>query len=515
MTRYITTFEIIKDYFTYRLNTADDEKDCQSITKNCKPESKYVSQETLISIRKLAIKAENDHRESFDCYLNKILFDTKILLDENCETKIMNQVKDITNMLFDDNCINWGRLIILLSFTTYLTFRYSCKVNSINKASSFVRKLMEYLTSFITCKYGIWIECNGGWKLLDMSLERNLLIVVLDTNPIWWGLQNSGLIPNAQTNPKIPLQDNITFNDCLSAVIGFLNAYKTMNQNNSVVLIAAHNTKAEYLYPSKPKIVEKNSSPWDKYEQISDMYEIIRDNLKKLSNEQLSTLNSVNNKDNLSNDSMITSAMGLGLCYINRIQKTYAFADSVKYRFVIVKASDDSSNQYMSFMNMIFSAEKSHVVIDSCALLQESSLLQQASNLTNGVYFKIPQINGLLSYLLWLYLPDESTRKMLVYPPKTDVDYRAACFCHHKLIDVGYVCSVCLSVFCSFTPICTTCNCNFRFDVNMLKKASSLKQGLMVNKLQYNQKSHSDPTNGNSNIERMDTNSQDTIDMID
>lgn len=67
----------------------------------------------------------------------------------------------------------------------------------------------------------------------------------------------------------------------------------------------------------------------------------------------------INNKDNLSNDSMISSAMGLGLCFINRIQRKYIFADVVKYRFVIIKASDDSSNQYMSFMNMIFSAEKS------------------------------------------------------------------------------------------------------------------------------------------------------------
>jgi hypothetical protein len=109
--------------------------------------------------------------------------------------------------------------------------------------------------------------------------------------------------------------------------------------------------------------------------------------------------------------------------------------------------------------------------------MQDSSLLQQASNLTNGLYFKIPQINGLLNYLLWLFLPNINTRNMLVYPPKSQVDYRAACFCHRKLIDVGYVCSVCLSVFCSFTPICSTCNCNFQFDVAMLKKASSLKQG--------------------------------------
>ena len=33
-------------------------------------------------------------------------------------------------------------------------------------------------------------------------------------------------------------------NGCLSAVVGFLNAYKTMNQLNAVALIAAHNKKA-------------------------------------------------------------------------------------------------------------------------------------------------------------------------------------------------------------------------------------------------------------------------------
>lgn len=66
----------------------------------------------------------------------------------------------------------------------------------------------------------------------------------------------------------------------------------------------------------------------------------------------------LNNKDNLANDSMITSAIGLALCYINRIQRRFTFADTVNYRLLVIKASEDSSNQYMSFMNMIFSAEK-------------------------------------------------------------------------------------------------------------------------------------------------------------
>ena len=45
----------------------------------------------------------------------------------------------------------------------------------------------------------------------------------------------------------------------------------------------------------------------------------------------------------------------------------------------------------------------------------------------------------------WLFLPDPTIRSKLTLPPRAQVDYRAACFCHRQLIDIGYVCSVCLS----------------------------------------------------------------------
>ena len=101
--------------------------------------------------------------------------------------------------------------------------------------------------------------------------DRNLLITILDTNPIFWGLQSNGLVKQGSNSasrlpldviysfPRLSLTHFIpfsyfssifshskgfTFEDCLSAVVGFVNVYKTMNQNNAVVLIAAHNTKA-------------------------------------------------------------------------------------------------------------------------------------------------------------------------------------------------------------------------------------------------------------------------------
>lgn len=83
-------------------------------------------------------------------------------------------------------------------------------------------------------------------------------------------------------------------------------------------------------------------------------------------------------------------------------------------------------------------------------------------------------MSSLLHYLLWIYLPNDNLRKLLVLPPKTQVDFRAACFCHRQLVDIGYVCSVCLSVFCSFTPICSTCESNFQVDINILKMGKKL-----------------------------------------
>ncbi len=80
-----------------------------------------------------------------------------------------------------------------------------------------------------------------------------------------------------------------------------------------------------------------------------------------------------------------------------------------------------------------------------------------------------------------MFLPDAGLRSHLSLPSAERVDYRAACFCHRELIDVslplttpklfvtnvcffqiGYVCSVCLSIFCKFSPMCTTCHTFFK-----------------------------------------------------
>jgi transcription initiation factor TFIIH subunit 3 len=99
----------------------------------------------------------------------------------------------------------------------------------------------------------------------------------------------------------------------------------------------------------------------------------------------------------------------------------------------------------------------SGVLVDACLLGRgDSGLLRQGCDITGGIYFKLPP-TGLLQHLFWLFLPGVKDRKKLALPDRPPVDYRASCFCHHNLVDVGFVCSVCLSVFCKFSPICSTC----------------------------------------------------------
>lgn len=126
-------------------------------------------------------------------------------------------------------------------------------------------------------------------------------------------------------------------------------------------------------------------------------------------------------------------------------------------RIVVLTGSNECASQYMTYMNVFFTAQKLGIVIDTCALDKTLNLLQQGCDITSGQFLKVTLLDGLLQYLLWVFLPPPQMRHKLVLPPPPKVDYRASCFCHRELIDIGYVCSVCLSVFCKYSPICTTC----------------------------------------------------------
>lgn len=126
-------------------------------------------------------------------------------------------------------------------------------------------------------------------------------------------------------------------------------------------------------------------------------------------------------------------------------ESTHAQRVPLTSRILIVSVSGDLANQYIPVMNSIFAAQRKRIPIDILKLAGDTVLLQQASDATGGVYMKPERPEGLLQYLMMAFLPDATARRSFVMPSAGGVDFRAACFCHRKVVDIGYVCSVCLS----------------------------------------------------------------------
>ncbi|XP_051545937.1 general transcription factor IIH subunit 3 isoform X1 [Myxocyprinus asiaticus] len=286
--------------------------------------------------------------------------------------------------------------------------------------------------------------------------EINVLVMVIDVNPIWWGQQT-------QRDPKF------TLSKCLDALMVLANSHLIMARSNKLGIIANLYQESHFLYPSKKwKSGEVLSANGDgKYELLSFANDLLAEELRNLLDRTEVSSNQT--------DTLLAGSLSRALCYIHRVSKEVEAGQDVKSRILVIKAAEDCTLQYMNFMNVIFAAQKKNILIDACVLDTDSGLLQQACDITGGLYLRIPQKIALTQYLLWVFLPDADQRSQLLLPPPVHVDYRAACFCHRNLIEIGYVCSVCLSIFCNFSPICTTCETAFKMPLPQMAKTKKKK----------------------------------------
>ncbi|XP_067910609.1 general transcription factor IIH subunit 3 isoform X2 [Heterodontus francisci] len=283
--------------------------------------------------------------------------------------------------------------------------------------------------------------------------DISLLVIVVDVNPIWWGQQ-------------ILKESQFTLSKCMDAVMVMGNSHLVMNRNNRLAIIASHSQESRFLYPGKHWKVGSFAESSDmssaestfsgskdgKYELLAIVNDIITEEIKDL-------MAKTEVRAQLT-ETLLAGSLAKALCYIYKMNKELEDGRELKSRILVIKAAEDSAAQYMNFMNVIFAAQK------------------QASDITGGLYLKIPQMLPLSQYLLWVFLPDPEQRSQLVLPPPVHVDYRAACFCHRNLIEIGYVCSVCLSIFCNFSPICTTCETAFRIALPPVLKTKKKKPKL-------------------------------------
>lgn len=303
-------------------------------------------------------------------------------------------------------------------------------------------------------------EVTGGG-----ATTPSLLVIVLDTNPHAWALLNTTL----------PLSKAI------ANLLIFINAHLAVNNANQVAIVASHSHRAVWLYPPS------TSTSQDMDIEMTDAQLSVPDKANKyrpfalIENSLLISLRNLiattTERDVASTTTTeMAGALSLALCYINKATLNYnggveteskpagrdadTTAAGLQSRILVLSVSGDLAHQYIPIMNTTFACQALRIPIDILKLAGDTVFLQQASDATKGIYMQVRSPQGILQYLMMAFLPDQIARKNLVAPSQEVVDFRAACFCHRKVVDIGFVCSICLSIFC--TPpegaTCLTCS---------------------------------------------------------
>ncbi|XP_028757538.1 general transcription and DNA repair factor IIH subunit TFB4 [Neltuma alba] len=265
--------------------------------------------------------------------------------------------------------------------------------------------------------------------------DVSLLVVSLDTNPFFW---------SAFSFP---------FSEFISHVLAFLNSILLLNQLNQIVVIATGCNSCSYIYDSSSE-----SNHGSETVGMPALYSTLLQKLEEFvaKDEQLGKAQT----QGAIASSLLSGSLSMALCYIQRIFRSGPLHPQP--RILCLQGSPDGPEQYVAVMNGIFSAQRSTVPIDSCYIgSNNSAFLQQASYITGGIYYRPPQLDGLFQYLSMVFATDLHSRAFLRLPKSVGVDFRASCFCHKQTIDMGYVCSVCLSIFCEHHQKCSTCGSVF------------------------------------------------------
>ncbi|KAF2808496.1 transcription factor Tfb4 [Mytilinidion resinicola] len=299
----------------------------------------------------------------------------------------------------------------------------------------------------------------------------SLLTIILDTNPFAW----------AHLSSTLPLSSVV------ANLLVFINAHLASGNANEVAVIASHNKRTAWLYPTPVSAHNTNghisaqngaashTQNANKYQPFAEVETNLLSNLDDL-------LKTTTPDDLSTTTTQIAGALSTALSYISKSTIRHSPVDptllkshailiddgnltsqriNLVSRILVFSVSGDLASQYIPVMNAIFAAQRQRIPIDILKLAGDTVLLQQACDATGGIYMAPESPQGLLQYLMMAFLPDATARKSLVLPSAGSVDFRAACFCHRNVVDIGFVCSVCLSIFCSPNlqdSTCLTCS---------------------------------------------------------
>ena len=225
--------------------------------------------------------------------------------------------------------------------------------------------------------------------------------------------------------------------EALSALRVFVAAFLTCSRANRVAVVGARGAQSRHL------LVEPEDAE--------------REEATRVASKAVEALQGfLSNADGVSRFPGMAAAVSMALCYCHAQHKA---RPQLGCQVLVVSRSADEPLLYVGMMNALFAAQRGGVALDVVAVRSASSYLSQGASLTQGLY--VEAAAGFAPLLLGYFLADAAARKAVTLPSQPPVDSRASCFCHGRPCEQGYVCSMCLSIFCAFVPVCSVCASKF------------------------------------------------------
>lgn len=187
-------------------------------------------------------------------------------------------------------------------------------------------------------------------QLDSREAERDLLLVLVDLNPVWWGLDGGA---TSQWSLK----------KCLESVMALANAHVIMRPLNEVSILGVTTEASHFLYPTSKESEEAEGRtegeeseaelrPQEgKYELFDTMNEAMKASAQALVQAQTS----------LRVDLSLAGALAKALCFFQRRVREEGGRGRIQARILVIKGSEDNPSQYMALMNAVFTAQKLQV----------------------------------------------------------------------------------------------------------------------------------------------------------
>lgn len=362
------------------------------------------------------------------------------------------------------------------------------------------------------------VDATTHYEIYATEETPSLTAIIIDTNPRAWAVVQDVLpISKALANILVFVNSRLAYSSTnqVAIIASHTNRAIWLYPTPPQPAVLSHENGGDVdmvdadtgtAFAPKSQSSQKQQASANKFAQFAQIESSIVRSLREL-------MTSTTESDLATTTTQISGALTLALHHINKtsMQLTdadgqQASADAAKgaaanpaaalipsssllrglhARILVVSVSDSSPSQYIPTMNAVFAASHAGIPIDILSLHGAATFLQQASYITRGTFLEATSPQGLLTYLMFGFASSIDTRhtvtttttgagqagtrgavdgsatgmEQLVSPSTANVDFRAACFCHRKVIDTGFVCSICLSIFCEVpeNAECYTC----------------------------------------------------------